>query len=476
MEGSGEFLQQLTDALSQRGQWLEGTQLPRLKDGIQNYQTLFESIMAMMIKKGLLREDPYNYEQAQSDITIPSDAPLPDFENTDETSYRLAAFRRQLKYVLAELSFTLSALPLARLKKLSALLSYVNWAELTETSSSPVTRSFARATMQVLLGGDAMSAQILKEHETKIVATFLECRSIIADLVAYHRESWKAELRRVVLPQVSLEPAAQGKKEETVRAMRRVYGKEMQGRPWYPALAQELIAEELESDAESRKARLLSSLAIPEEKPAPKSVVQRDGKSILMEAVRILSRPHEELVTAIESLTETERLSQTREGGFGHALRRFLGLGARTTTDSHTYEITFTEPAAGTTKTEKLSFPQFAQEAHKKATLLAAIASGKGPAYRRLEMTREGPLAAFLDKQLNEMLLIHRRLSGFNTLFQEKAAQSGKQGVRGIKLELLAIRNSLVKANQRRHEFGEKSEEATKQRGKAHAGVSETSA
>ncbi len=77
MEGSGDFLQQLTDALSQRGQWLEGTQLPRLREAVQSYQTLFESIMAMLIKKGLLREDPYNYEQPQNDIVVPSDSPLP---------------------------------------------------------------------------------------------------------------------------------------------------------------------------------------------------------------------------------------------------------------------------------------------------------------------------------------------------------------------------------------------------------------
>jgi len=471
MEGSGVFLQQLTDALSQRGQWLEGTQLPRLKEGIQNYQTLFEGIMAVLIRKGLLREDPYNYEQPQSDIMVPSDGPLPDFENADETSYRLAAFRRQLKYVLADVGFNLSALPLSRLKKLSALLSFVNWSELTDSSSSPVTRSFARAITKTLLGGDAMSAQIVKEQETKIVEVFQQCRSIIADLVSYHRESWKADLRRAVLPLVALEPGAHAKMEESLRAMRKVYGKEMAGRPWYPALAQELLGEEIESDAEARKARLLASLAVPEATPAPRPVVERDGKSILMEAVRILSRPHEELVTAVESLTETERLFQAHEGGFVNTLRRLFGLAERKKTDSHTYEITFTEPAVGTTRAEKLSFPVFAGEARKKATLLATIASGKGPAYRRLEMTREGPLAGFLDKQLNEMLLIHRRLSGFNALFQEKASQGGKQGVRGIKMELLAIRNSLVKANQRRHEFGEKTETADAKKGAGSAGA-----
>ena len=43
-----------------------------------------------------------------------------------------------------------------------------------------------------------------------------------------------------------------------------------------------------------------------------------------MEAVRT-SRPYEELVTAVESLSETERLFQVRDGGLGNALRRLFG-------------------------------------------------------------------------------------------------------------------------------------------------------
>ena len=72
-----------------------------------SYQAMFEGAMAMLIRKGLLREDPYNYEQAFTEIVVPKDEPLPDFENSDEVSYRLAAFRRQLKYVSSEITLEL---------------------------------------------------------------------------------------------------------------------------------------------------------------------------------------------------------------------------------------------------------------------------------------------------------------------------------------------------------------------------------
>ncbi len=460
MEGSAEFLQQLTEALEKRGRWLQGAQIPGLKAALQSYQSLFESIMGMLIRKGLLREDPYNYEQSIKDITVPSDEPLPEFENTDETSYRLAEFRRQLKFVVTEADFSLSSLSLARLKKISALYSYVNWSELGDNSTSPITRSFGRAFMKILLGADAMAAQILKDQETQIVKVFHDVRSLVADLVGFHRESWKAEVRRTILPRLMLAPG-QGKKEETFRAIRKAFQKEGGGRPWYPALAQEIIAEELESDAAHRKEKLLASLAIPAP-DAGEDKKEADARPLLMEAVRILSRPHEELVTAVESLSESERLLKGREGGIGQTIKRLFRRSEREKADSHTYEIQYAEPAQGTTRTEKVDFPSFAEEARKKATLLASIAAGTGPAYKRLEGTKETILADFVDKQINELLLIHRRLASFNTFFQAKASQSGKQGVRGIKLELLTLRNSLVKANQRRHEYGERTEGAKK--------------
>jgi hypothetical protein len=464
MEESEGFLQQLTDALAKRKQWLEESQIPRLKEVFRSYQIQFESAMGTLIRKGLLRQDPYNYEQSITDITVPADTPLPEFESADETSYRLAAFQRQLNYVIADQDFSLGALKIARLKKLSALLSYINWLEFGENSSSPTTRAFARVFMKVRLGPDAMSAQILKDQETQIIKTFNEGRSIIADLVTWHRESWKADVRKVLLPRFALEPAeGMAKKEEILRTMRKEFAKDMEGRPWYPALAQEILVEEMEIDAASRKAKLLTSLVVPEPMPAEKEG-GRDAKLMLLEAVRILSRPHEELITAVESLSESERVLQPREGGLGVALRRLFGRAPREKPDAHTYEIQYSEPAAGTPRTEKVNFPRFADEARKKATLLAAIAAGSGPGYKRLVKTGETALAAFLDKQLNELLLIHRRLASFNSLFQARAAEAGKQGIRGIKLELLAVRNAIVKANQRRHEYGERAETA-KQKG-----------
>ena len=105
-------------------------------------------------------------------------------------------------------------------------------------------------------------------------------------------------------------------------------------------------------------------------------------------------------------------------------------------------------------KVETVDFAKLAAEVEKKTGILAALSAGSGPAIHKLEATSEVSLAGFVDKQLNELLLIHRRLTSLNTLFQARGMEE-KKNTRGIKIELLTIKNALVKANQRRHEFHE---------------------
>ena len=455
MEGSASYLEQLESALEKRSQWLESTQIPRLKETLASFDSLFEGAMAMLIRKGLLREDPYNYEQAFTEIVIPSDAPLPEFENSDEVSYRLAAFRRQITYVTAELSFDLESLGLARLKKISALVLFINWLDFGEGSSSPTTRAFARVFMKVRMSPDTMASQILKDSEIQIVKTVRQIRGIVAELIAFHRESWKAEMRRKVL---TLYPPAGAdghvRKEEALRAMRHGFGQAMDGKPWYPALAEELLEEESAENGAARKQKLLDSLAVSE--PVKVEIAAPlEGRAILMDAMKILCRPNEELATALAVLEENERLLAGSRGPGGGWLKRLLGVGSSPQAAERAYKVQYSEPGVPLPKTEMIEFTSFVAETRKRASMLAALSAGTGPAYRRLTDTGEAQLAAFLDKQLIELLLIHRRLGSLNTLFQARSAQE-KRTSRGIKVELLTIRNGIVNANRKRIEYSDK--------------------
>jgi hypothetical protein len=359
-----------------------------------------------------------------------------------------------MKFVCTEYPLDLERLSLARLKKLTALISYINWLELGESSKSPTTKAFARVFMKVRMGSDTMAARIMKDLEVQIVRTIRELRSLLAELVAFSRESWKADVRRVVLPGLS-PGSAEGEvqREEMIRAIRRAFPEVMRGTPWYPSLAEEIADEELADNAEARRQKVLASLVVT----APvrsKPVAAADGRIILLDAMRLVCRPNGELVTAIAVLEENERLlaESRRPGGW---LRRLFRRASTPKKADRVYKVQYTEPGASTVQTETIDFGLFAADVQKKSSLFASLSTGKGPAFKRLATTSEEELAGFVDKQLNELLVIHRRLGSLNALLQERVMKE-KKTARGIKIELLTIKNALVKANQRRHEYKEK--------------------
>ena len=451
MEGSPDYQGLLDAALEKRREWLETVQIPKLKELLSAFESLFEGVVAMLIRKGLLREDPYNYEQAFTDITLPRDETLPEFENSDEVSYRLAAYRRQLRFVSTEYSIDLESLGLGRLKKISSLISYINWLELGESSKSPTTRAFSKAFMKVRMGQDTMASQILKDSEMQLVRTTHAIRAALADLIAYSRESWKAGIRRFLSPSLlASNGETRVKKDELLKEIRRAFAQKLAGKPWYPSLAEEMADDELAADSAERKQKILASLVVAEMEK-PRTAVAQDGRSVLMEAVRLLSRPHEDLATAIAVLEENERLLHDSRGASGGWLKRIFG-GPGTPADDHSYKVQYAEPGATTPKTEVIDLTAFSAEVAKKASLLASLMAGTGPAVRRLASTAEEQLATFVDKQLNDLLVIHRRLGCLNTMFQARLVQE-KKTARGIKIELLTLKNSIVKANQRRHDY-----------------------
>jgi len=456
MEGPEDFLQKLDAAIGKRREWFESTQIPKLREALVSFTALFEGVASTLIRKGFIREDPYNYDQAFTEIVIPGDEALPDFENADELSFRLAAYRRQLKFVCTEYPLELEALGLARLKKLSSLVAYINWLEFGEVSKSPTTRAFARAFMKVRIGSDSMASQILKDSEMQLVKLTHQIRGTLAEMITYHRESWKAAVRHEVLPGITAGSGdTRARKEEMLKTIRRGFANKMVGKPWFPTLTEEIADEELAADGPQRKEKILASLALAVETQKTQTA-EVDGHTILMEAVRLLARPHEELVTAVAVLEENEQLLLGASHGGGGWLKRLLGgSGGNAPSKDRIYKGQYAEPGAAAPKTEVLDFAQFAAEVKKKGSLLSALSNSSSSASKKLDGTGEEQIASFIDKQLTELHLIHRRLSSLNALFQARVMQE-KKTARGIKIELLTLKNSIVKANQRRHDFVEK--------------------
>lgn len=446
MESSpADILTRLEEALAQRATWLETTRIPQLKDVMGTYRSLFEGMTETLSKKGLLRGDPYDYEGKVSDIAVPSDSALSESGDTGELSRRIVAYRRQIDFLVDTLPFTLASMDLGVLKRISSLLSYLDWGSFGESSHSPTTRALARLVTSVRMSKDGMSSRVLQESQTQMEKISRDIAARVAELEAWHRESWKAEVRAKVLPRVPPHAAVTGE-ERTARALviRKTFEQAMPGSTWHPQLIQEILEEDKAAGSVERMERLIAALAVP--RPAtsdPRNAPPSRGA--LRDAVRKVSKAAGEIGYCEDVLVENEHAIEMRKLSFFQRIRRWFqkSLGRL---DDRFYEIELRPSPGADVKTETIDFLKFVSEMNEMKSVLAEITASGSPGHRRIEAMDEEQLSDFLDWQLRELRHLHRRMEGLNALFQVTAVHERGGAARSIKLELLAIENLMNRA------------------------------
>jgi hypothetical protein len=466
MEGFEEFQRRLEGSLESRRAYLDTQRLPQLKESFRTLQTQVEGLLNILTRKGLLREDPYKYSQRISEIEAPADDPFPESEKTDEMSYRLSGYRTQLDHLNTYYQFSVAFFDLPRLKRLSAFLSYIPWRSLSETAKSPTTRALSQFLGKIRAGSDTMAASIVKDSLIQMEKVVSLITSSLAEVVSFHRESFKCELRKKVLPHVEANAeAVSARRDEVMRAVKRTFAQALPGQPYYPELVEEVLEEDFGPDAESLRQKLLDALAVKEQKREEiKKKEDVPHKELLLEAVSALSRIAPDLGSAVLSLADNQAVISARRRSLGERIRQWLERRVSGRREEQVYEVEYFEGDDAAPRSEKISFIPFVDGLRKKNTLLSSLANRASGAYQKMEAAGEDALLEFVSRQLAELNLIYRRMGGLATYFQSEVSREQRQRLKGIKIELAAIKNGIVKANQKKHEYVSRKEEEEQMR------------
>jgi predicted metalloendopeptidase len=95
----------------------------------------------------------------------------------------------------------------------------------------------------------------------------------------------------------------------------------------------------------------------------------------------------------------------------------------------------------------------------RKNRTLVALASRNGPAFNKMQSMTEEQLLGMLERNVRDVQTMHRILGALDDFFKLMTDKEDRDKVKGIKPELATMKNAIVKANQRRHEFSAQKEE-----------------
>ena len=442
----------MADALATQATLLEREEMSKLKEGFRTFHTAFYSIYSLLLKRKLIREDPYKGEAKVAEIEIPETGNFPENERAEQMGLRLANFDNQLDYIVNFYQFTLDNFGLDKIKRILGLIKYIDWVRfVSDAGANTNTNSMVELVNQARSQKDQLSMNILGDSLINLSKSTGTIMTLLKKISDYDREAFKAEIREKVT--ASMPPET----PPTAQAIRKKYAAAAPGRPFYNELAEEIIREDYSRDGEILREKILKQFSVSAEKPR-ENKPQISYKSYLIEGLFAVGSVSAMLSDIIPKLDENAEILEKSRKTFLQKIKKLFQQMINKGPEAQIYNIEYVDPIRQLQVKEKLNFTVFHAELERKAKVLFNI-STKGMVVSKLEGMEESQLLGLLEKNIRDIQTMHKLLSALDEYFKAAADQEDRGKIKGIKPELSTIKNALIKANQKRYEYNSQKEE-----------------
>ncbi|AEJ62194.1 hypothetical protein Spith_1936 [Spirochaeta thermophila DSM 6578] len=453
-----EFTEQLEHLLTERTHYLNTTTLPRLKDELRSFHTAYKTVYELLLKKGLVHEDPYQYEQRSAEIEIPPRDPFPEHEAADQMSIRLAAFDTQLNFLLTYYQFTIEFLSLERIRRILQLVNYIQWEAFTATSTDITTRHAAVLVQKLRQGNDTLSGKIAGSSLDALTQTKQRILSLLRELSLFHREAYKFRVRQLLLLQHPA-PAGAGP-QEFASHVKRHFRATMGDQPYYRDLVQEIYEEDLGPHSEQKRAEVLARLASPREDRDRERRRKEDALLLLLlESLTTLLSTSTPLREALRILNANLALYTGRKRTLWEKFKDWIISLTHSDRKGPVFELDYVDITTGRQTTESLDMGEFGAFLSRLATSMDTYR--RKLQQRGLELLRgqEDEALEYLARTLEHLTRTIRRLKATETYLKTELQRTEREKILPFKNEVSQIQTLMQRSNQKRHEYIARKEE-----------------
>jgi hypothetical protein len=306
-------------------------------------------------------------------------------------------------------------------------------------------------TTQIKIGADPLTMSVITESLSHLNKSYTPIMGYLKSLSDYHREAYKLDLRNSVTGAMSPADAAQ------LPLIKKKFAQVNQGKPFYPDLAEEVIKEDYTKEGPALRENVLKNLKVAESKPkAVKAPVS--FKAILLDGVQSIGSTAAAFAEVSVKLDENQTLLDNKKKGFWQKMRKLMQQMLNKEPDPVIYEVEYIDQTKGVPVREKVNFFSFRGDLEKNVRTLSSIGL-HGGGMAKLEAMQEDQLTGFLERNIREIQSLHKVLSALDEFFKTEVDRSDRDKVKGIKPELATIKNAIVRANSKRHEYSAQKEE-----------------
>lgn len=448
-----DFKDSLFSALDAKSQWYDTKELPSLLENYRLLHTCTRTLFDFLVKKALITPDPYKGDKRISSIVAPDNNPFPEQDRSMVMGTRFSDYESMLDFLCNYYKFSVSNITLANIKKLTELNNAVQWNSFSMNSNNINTRMLASMLLSTKQNADALTASMVSDSLTKASKALNSINKTLKGFTDFQKEMYKGNIRRNVFtcPQFNADKAESSPSEELAQIKKNfaaVMGKEH----FYNNLVDEIIHEDHDPDRDNLRKRLLARLAVNANENEKKKA-RVDTKDLLMMSIRVLGAMPGQIMSAKQKIVDNHDVLESEHNSLFDKLKKALRKAFNIAEKPLYYSITITDGSSDTKRHERLDYNRFIIELENRAKLYSAISVKKSAGYERIMALTEPKILEYVNKQISESQTMLKTLNGLDDFFKNTALPQNKSKIKGLKMEITTLKNSVIKANQSRSEY-----------------------
>lgn len=453
MADSQKFTEKLKDAIKAKADWLNSDSLPKMLEQYRLLHICVKNIYDTLIKRSLITPDPYKLEIKISEIASPDDSHFIDSERPVIMGSRFSNYESMLDYICTYVKFSTDYITIPRIKKLLDLNNAFQWSNMTLNNSRTNSRALAVLIQEIRHSAPQITVSMINDSISKSAKAINEINEILKDLMTFQRESYKIQIRHDIIehPKFDKEKAEKSQADEIAEIKKNLSS--IPGKiPYYTELVQEIAAEDLAPNSQKLQEQTLSRLAIAVKTEKSKKV-SVDYKQYLLECLHILSGLGDLYSTIADKIQANVNIIENQKNTFFHkfvkALRKIFNLSE----PPILYDFIIVDQKKDTRSHRNVDMNIFISNLERKASFFTPLSNLYGPEFSKIKNYPEQNILDYLNKSISENQEILTLLAAADEFFKQNAESHDRNKIKGLKIDLISIKNIIVKAVQKRSEY-----------------------
>jgi predicted nucleic acid-binding Zn ribbon protein len=454
------FDAELQAALSKKQEWYNSESLQELLNEYRLMHTCVKNLYECFVKKSLIQPDPYRLDKKISEIIVPESSPFSESEIPKVFGARFSDYETMLDFICTYFRFSTENFSIQTVKKLLDLNKVFDWEDLSMNSSRMNTRALAMTINNAKTNSPNVVQSMINDSVAKCTQSSAVISKMLNELGVFLRELFKGGLRKDLFEHPDFDKAKAAESAEAEQAeIRRLYTKVTGKKTMYTDLIAEIVEEDHGPDKERKQAAVLDRLAIKgSSKVEKKKAAGPDTKEMIMQAILALGAMAPTLTQLHAKLGENFTLLYQKKNTFFNKLMAALRKAFHISEKERVCNLPIKDAKTGTERTQKINVNEFLTDLSRKERVYNGIGM-KGVEYQKINASNEDAILSFVNKQISEVQSIFVIINALDAYFKNEVDTEFKVKVKGMQIELSALRNSIINANKKRGEYASFKEE-----------------